>query len=142
MKERIAGKIPMYLGVSNLAAEVSDIKVRLTFTNPDGSRGETVADHVVAATGYRVDLRRLDLLLERLRQGIKAVDNAPVLSANFESSVRGLYFVGIAAANTFGPMMRFAYGAAYTARKLARHLASSARAAPAPASGQAEVAAR
>jgi Pyridine nucleotide-disulphide oxidoreductase len=142
MKERIAGKIPMHLGVSNLAGEVSDSRVRLTFTNPDGSRGELLADHVVAATGYRVDLRRLAMLHERLRVGIRAVENAPVLSANFESSVRGLYFVGIAAANTFGPMMRFAYGAAYTARKLARHLASGARGAPAPAAGQAEVATR
>jgi hypothetical protein len=46
----------------------------------------------------------------------------PVLSSYFESSVPGLYFVGISSALTFGPMMRFAYGSAYTARRLERHL--------------------
>ncbi|HVC89717.1 MAG TPA: hypothetical protein VND66_03750, partial [Acidobacteriaceae bacterium] len=48
--------------------------------------------------------------------------NAPELSADFQSSLPGLYFVGIAAANNFGPMMRFAYGADYTARRVAGHL--------------------
>jgi pyruvate/2-oxoglutarate dehydrogenase complex dihydrolipoamide dehydrogenase (E3) component len=142
MKERVAGKIPMRMGVSDLAAEIKGGKVRLTFTNADGGCGEVVADHVVAATGYRVDVERLGLLHDDLRSRIRAVENTPVLSANFESSVPGLYFVGIAAANSFGPMMRFAFGAAYTARKLARHLAADERVTGAPATRQTEVATR
>ena len=54
------------------------------------------------------------------------VEHTPVLSSNFESSVPGLYFVGASAANTFGPLLRFAYGAGFTARRLSRHLAKSA----------------
>jgi hypothetical protein len=48
-----------------------------------------------------------------------------VLSQHFESSVPGLYFVGPAAAATFGPLMRFAYGARYTAPQVARRLAAT-----------------
>jgi hypothetical protein len=58
-------------------------------------------------------------LLERL----DCVNNTPLLSRWFESSVPGLHFVGTAAANSFGPMMRFAYGAGFASRRLSRHLA-------------------
>ena len=37
----------------------------------------------------------------------------------------GLYFAGVAAANSFGPVMRFAFGAGFAARTLARALAKS-----------------
>ena len=43
-----------------------------------------------------------------------------MLSSSFESSMPGLYFVGVAAANSFGPVMRFAFGAGFAARTLAR----------------------
>jgi hypothetical protein len=46
-----------------------------------------------------------------------------VLSSSFESSVPGLYFVGLAANNTFGPLMRFAYGAGFTAERVSKALA-------------------
>ncbi|HEX4581972.1 MAG TPA: hypothetical protein VH139_07910, partial [Acidobacteriaceae bacterium] len=59
---------------------------------------------------------------ENMRRQIRAVEHMPVLSSHFESSVPGLFFVGISSALTFGPMMRFAYGSAYTARRLERHL--------------------
>ncbi|MGH9705764.1 MAG: NAD(P)/FAD-dependent oxidoreductase, partial [Candidatus Acidiferrales bacterium] len=42
-----------------------------------------------------------------------------------ESSVRGLYFTGVAAANSFGPLMRFAFGAGFTARHLTRVMTKS-----------------
>jgi hypothetical protein len=35
--------------------------------------------------------------------------------------IRGLYFVGAAAANSFGPLMRFAFGAGFAARRLTVH---------------------
>ena len=133
MKARIVGKVPMHLGVSDLKAEAVGQKAQLTFTNADGAPTQLTFDHIVTATGYRVDLSRLKLLSAGLRDRIKAVQNTPVLSSKFQSSVTGLYFVGIAAANTFGPLMRFAFGADYTAHKLARHLAKSSRRLPSPA---------
>jgi hypothetical protein len=38
--------------------------------------------------------------------------------------VPGLYFVGAAAANSFGPLLRFAFGAKYAATRVARKLAA------------------
>jgi FAD-dependent urate hydroxylase len=78
-------------------------------------------DHVIAATGYRVDLDRLSILSTETRQRIQLTGGSPALSANFESSVPGLYFVGLAAANVFGPFLRFACGAGFAARRLAKH---------------------
>ena len=57
---------------------------------------------------------------EHRRKGI-----ATRLSAQFESSVPGLYFVGPMAATSFGPVMRFAAGAGFTSRTIAAHLARS-----------------
>ena len=53
---------------------------------------------------------------------------APILTRNFESSVPGLYFIGVAAAASFGPLMRFTFGARYAARRLTRALVKSQRA--------------
>jgi len=36
-----------------------------------------------------------------------------------------LYFVGIAAANSFGPVMRFAFGAGFAAKRLTRTVMKS-----------------
>jgi hypothetical protein len=37
-----------------------------------------------------------------------------------------LYFTGIAAANSFGPVMRFAFGARFTAQRLTKVLRKTA----------------
>jgi len=47
---------------------------------------------------------------------------APILTRNFESAVPGLYFIGLTAAASFGPLMRFTFGARYAARRLTRAL--------------------
>ena len=78
-----------------------------------------------AATGYKVDLGRLGFLSSDIRSKLKAVKGTPILSSDFESSVPGLYFAGVAAANSFGPVMRFAYGADFNARTIARALSKS-----------------
>jgi FAD-dependent urate hydroxylase len=88
-----------------------------------GGRTELSTDHVIAGTGYRIDLGAMPFFDEPLLSQVRRVAGAPDLSGNFESSLPGLYFVGQAAAPTFGPVMRFVYGADVTARVLARHLA-------------------
>ncbi len=93
---------------------------------PDGARTLTV-DHVIAATGYRTDLRKLPFLDAGILAAIDQVQHTPILSSRFESSVPGLYFTGVAAANSFGPTLRFACGAQFTARRLARALRRAAK---------------
>jgi hypothetical protein len=63
-----------------------------------------------------------------LRKDINEYREAPILTRHFESSVPGLYFIGPAAAASFGPMMRFTFGARYAARRLTRALVKSERA--------------
>jgi len=127
MRLRMEGKVPADLGVSAIKAEARDGKVLLRYTLKDGMPKELLTDHVATATGYRVDVRRLGFLDESICGQIKTIRNSPRLSANFESSVPGLFFVGIAAAYSFGPLMRFAFGADFAARRIGRHLRSTVR---------------
>ena len=119
-----ASSIPTHTGVKLQGAEIRGDKVHLKLTNGVG-KPDLVVDHVVGGTGYRVSLQRLRFLDDGLRNKIRAAEDTPVLSTYFESSVPGLYFVGAASANSFGPLARFAYGAKYTSRRLSRHLAAS-----------------
>jgi thioredoxin reductase len=123
IKEQVVGKVPFNLGVEITEASVQNGRVSLQLTDGAGSRKTLITDHVIAATGYRVDLRRLAFLNEALQKSIRSIDHTPVLSSNFESSLPGLYFVGTSAANSFGPVLRFAYGAGFTARHISEHLA-------------------
>jgi thioredoxin reductase len=123
LRDRFVGKVPHKLGLTPQCAEIRDGKVHITFKDHSGSSSVQVADHVITATGYRVDLRRLQFMSPELLAQIDNVHNTPVLSSSFQSSVSGLYFVGVSSANSFGPVMRFAYGADYTAKRISRHLA-------------------
>jgi thioredoxin reductase len=125
IKDKVVGKVPLVLGYAPERAEVQGSSVRLFLQGSDGTKRELDTEHIISATGYKVNLDRLRFLSEGIRSDIKVEGNTPVLSESFESSVRGLYFVGIAAANSFGPVMRFAFGAGFTAQHLTQHLASS-----------------
>jgi hypothetical protein len=124
MADRIR-PVPTLYGQSPAGAEVIDGRVRLHLRGADGQPSSLDTDHLIVATGYRVDIDRLGYLDPSLRRAVARIDDAPVLSQHFESSVPGLYFVGPAAAATFGPLMRFAYGARYTAPQVARRLAGT-----------------
>jgi hypothetical protein len=122
MKDKVVGRVPLLLGRELLAAAVEDSRVALTLSSKDGPHEVLRVDHVIAATGFRVDLGRLTLLSPALRRDIAEYRGAPILTRNFESAVPGLYFIGPAAAASFGPMMRFTFGARYAARRLTRAL--------------------
>jgi len=122
IKNQVVGKVPFHLGVTITSANVKDGQVNLQLTDGTGESWLLSADHVIAATGDRVDLRRIVFLNSDLQAELRSIEHTPILSSYFESSVSGLYFVGISAANTFGPLLRFAYGARFAARRLCRHL--------------------
>ena len=125
VRDEVVGKVPFRLGVSVVRADVQNGRVSLELTDAAGTQTTLRVDHVIAATGYRVDLSRLTFLNSNIRDAIENIDQMPRLSSTFESSVPGLYFVGAAAAGTFGPLLRFAFGARFTARRLSKHLARS-----------------
>ena len=104
--------------------------------NGDGGNGDggtlrdLAVDHLIAATGYWPQVEQLRFLDAGLRGAIRQVAGVPELSADFESSVPGLYMTGLAAAGSFGPLMRFVAGAEFTARRLRRHLRGQGTADP------------
>lgn len=100
-------------------------KVVLGLRARSGAKSTLAVDHVIAATGYRVDLDALRFLDPVLRTKLARIEGtaAPRLSRSFESSVPGLYFTGLTAAPTFGSLMRFVCGTDFTARTIRRALA-------------------
>lgn|GEM_PF-3673530 len=82
---------------------------------------------MIASTGYRFDLQNLPFFGQSLTSQIRKEKQLPQLSSNFESAVPGLYFTGIASANSFGSAMRFLAGTGYTARRIASHVATNHR---------------
>jgi cation diffusion facilitator CzcD-associated flavoprotein CzcO len=132
VKEKMA-RVPCLLGYTPERAEVEDGKVRLHLRAADGTEREVRTEHIIAATGYKVDLERLKFLSPDIRSRVRTVKGSPVLSSSFESSVPGIYFLGIAAANSFGPVMRFAFGAGFAARRLTQTMAKALAQSPASA---------
>jgi cation diffusion facilitator CzcD-associated flavoprotein CzcO len=126
VREHVEGHVPMLVGRHIAAADTHQGRARLRIRDNEGREDEITADHVIAATGYRVDLRRLRFLAPELLKRVRSVEHTPVLSTRFETSIPGLFFVGPAAANCFGPLMRFACGNRFVARRLAPHLAARA----------------
>jgi hypothetical protein len=130
VKDKMA-RVTSLLGYTPLSAEVQDGKVRLRLRAADCSERDVFAEHVIAATGYKVGLKRLPFLSSEIRSKIETVAGFPKLSSTFESSVPGVYFAGLAAANSFGPVMRFAFGAGFAARRITETMAKSLAQSPA-----------
>ena len=123
IKQEVVGKVSFNLSTQIQRATERNGRVQLDLTDNSGANRTITADHVISATGYKVDLRRLSFLQPDVMSGIRSIQNTPILSSHFESSVPALYFVGTAAANSFGPLMRFAVGAGFTASRVSKHLA-------------------
>jgi cation diffusion facilitator CzcD-associated flavoprotein CzcO len=126
-KKQVLGKVPLQLGSTPVSATVQDGMVHLKVRAADGSERVVVTEHVITGTGYKVDMTRLSFLSSEIRRDLQLVSTSPALSTHFESSVPGLYFVGLAAANTFGPLMRFAFGAEFAAQRVTESVAAHAR---------------
>jgi thioredoxin reductase len=124
-REHVEGHVPILTGTTISGLKQVGGRAELTLAGGNHQTGKITADHVIAATGFKVDVDRIDFLDTGLRERIDRVDGFPRLSRQFEASVPGLYFVGLASANSFGPMVRFAAGAGFTARRLARALGVS-----------------
>jgi FAD-dependent urate hydroxylase len=124
LRPRVHGVIEIIEKTHVREAEPSGSGVRLVLDGP--SRSSLEVDHVMAGTGFRVDLARLAYLPEELRARIATFSGYPVLSRACESSVPGLYFVGAPAAFALGPSMRFIAGTHNVAAQLARSVARRA----------------
>jgi hypothetical protein len=120
LKDRVDGVIETLTSyrIKGAMAEGSGVRVLLD----GGAHSSVRADHVLAGTGYRIDLARLGFLPDDLRARIATVSGYPAVSRLGLSSVPGLYFVGAPTAVSIGPSARFIAGTHNMARKLARQL--------------------
>jgi cation diffusion facilitator CzcD-associated flavoprotein CzcO len=68
-----------------------------------------VVDHIVLATGYKPDMRKVPYLAGVVDE-MELADGFPVLDEHFQSSVPGLFVTGFPATRDFGPFFGFVRG--------------------------------
>lgn len=122
MRDKVEGRVPQILGHRLVQAESMAGRVQLTLADGQGATRLLACDHVIAATGYRVDVKRLSFLDEDIRRQISKDGREIPVSARFETGVPGLYTVGLTAMENFGPVLRFMVGTDFVAPRLAAHL--------------------
>lgn len=121
LRSRVEGKVDISTQTEITHAELKNEQIVLQVAT--GSKPSSIrADHVVLATGFKTDMAKHAFLSEELRGALSLDGGSPGLTRNFETNVPGLYVVGPAAAPSFGPALRFIYGAKYAAPHLAGHI--------------------
>jgi FAD-dependent urate hydroxylase len=129
LKDRVDGVVEVLTGQHVQQAHPRGSGVQLTLQGPGGSQRRVQVDHVVAGTGFTVDVARLAFLPERLRAGLRLLNGYPVVDRAGQSSIPGLFFAGAPAAVSLGPSVRFIAGTHTSVRPLARAVARGAKAA-------------
>ncbi|MFG2118917.1 FAD-dependent oxidoreductase [Streptomyces sp. NPDC048710] len=125
LRDRFEGKVQVQEVERVVGAEAPDGSPVLTVST-HGKRTERFsADHVIAATGYRVNIAAMDFLGHELRTRLAVSRGTPRLGPGYVSSVPGLYFTGLPAASSYGPVMRFVCGTEFASPRLAGHLAAA-----------------
>ena len=79
-------------------------------------------DHVVFATGYKVDFVRVPFLANGLRSSVNVRDGFPVLDEHFQASVPGLYVTSLAATRDFGSFLGFTVSVRAQAKIIGRNI--------------------
>jgi FAD-dependent urate hydroxylase len=127
LRPRVEGQFPVHFEVTVVRANelAGRVALELNFAK-GGSKRRLVVDHVIAGSGYDVDVERLEFIHPKVRSAVQRLERAPKLSATFETSVPGLHFIGPSAAMSFGPLFRFVVGAEYSARLVSAKLAATA----------------
>ncbi|MFG2871592.1 FAD-dependent oxidoreductase [Streptomyces sp. NPDC048338] len=130
LRDRFAAVTDVRLGSRVVAAAPTpDDRLRIDVAGPGGTETwET--DHVIAATGFTPSLHRTEVLAPGLRESLRraGASDAPEVGALFESSHPGLFLAGLLTAPSYGPSMRFVFGAGYTAGRLVRGVRQRLRA--------------
>jgi hypothetical protein len=128
LRDRVEPRVRLRTGVAvRSAVALPGGGARVGLAAHDGGNDLLEVDHVLAATGYRVDLDTLGFMSPALAAGVQRVAGSPVLSRSFESTEPGLFFTGLTAAATFGPLLRFVYGTEFASRRIGAALAARRR---------------
>jgi FAD-dependent urate hydroxylase len=126
LRDRVEGVLEILMGRSIKKAEPHGSGVRLHLL--DGPKESTLdVDHVIAGTGFRIDVSRLSFLSEEIKSGLETRANCPVVSRAGESSISGLYFAGAPAMVSQGSGVRFISGTHGSSAPLAGSVSRRAR---------------
>lgn len=125
LRERFVDQIPVRTRQQIIGAAVDGREVILRTRDQDGRTTELAADHLLAGTGYRVDLSALAYLGPGLRSVLDRTGGSPRLDAGLGSTVPGLHFTGLSAAATFGPLLRFVCGTRFASPTIADAIAGT-----------------
>jgi hypothetical protein len=119
--DRVVGKVPIHLQHEVVRAEPVQGGLRVSVRDQSNDLRSEDFDCIIAGTGFALEVGRLPFLDRGLVEQIRCTESAPDLNLKFESSVRGLHFLGPLSYMSFGPLFRFAAGAGYAAPMLARY---------------------
>jgi thioredoxin reductase len=119
LRARVIGKVMLHEGQAVQKVKEAEHGLELVLSNERVIR----ADHVMLATGYRVNIRRLPMLHQSLFSRIETELDIPLLNPWFESSVPGLFFIGLPSVRSFGPLNRFVVGDKAAAQRVASAVA-------------------
>jgi len=88
------------------------------------TNGETLnIDHVVLATGYKVDIKRLPLLAAgNILDVLETRNGFPLLDDHLETSVPGLFITSMPAMQDFGPFFGFTISVRTSAKLICERL--------------------
>jgi hypothetical protein len=125
LRDRVEGVLDILAGHQLKSAEPRGSGVVLHLDGPE--RSSVTADHVIAGTGFRVDVARLTFLSQDIQAGLVKRADCPVVNRAGESTIPGLYFAGVPAMVSLGPGVRFIAGTHYTSAQLARSVARRTR---------------
>ena len=127
LRDRVVGKVKISFRTEVRSAAIQNDQVVLRVIS-ENKESFVAADHVIAATGFKTDMRQHGFLSKEIVDAISVDGALPELTSNYETQVRGLYVIGPASAHSFGPVMRFVYGARHAVPRVARHIADSLKA--------------
>ena len=84
-------------------------------------------DHVMLATGYVLDVKRVPYIANgNILADLRLNEGGPVLDEEFQTSIPGLYFTGLAAVRDFGPYFGFVVGSPSAGRVIGKSLEKAA----------------
>jgi pyruvate/2-oxoglutarate dehydrogenase complex dihydrolipoamide dehydrogenase (E3) component len=122
LRERVNG---VTYTVGETVESIHERRGRLELRLSNGGRRHV--DHLVLGTGYAPRLARNRILAPGLIAQVHVHRGQARLTRHFETSVPGLYVVGPAADQSFGPLMDSVDGTRCAGQRVARHVSHSAR---------------
>ncbi|MFK4065167.1 NAD(P)-binding domain-containing protein [Streptomyces sp. NPDC029674] len=121
VRDRVEAGVDIRVGHRVESAEPAGGRVLMRTACATGEDLRFETDHIIAATGFRATTHRIGVLPPDVRGHLRSLaDGTPYVSDRFESSLPGLFLAGLTTASSFGPAMRFVYGASFTAERLVR----------------------